>query len=325
MDDKISIVIPVYNVENYLDECIESVTSQTYRNLEIIIVDDGSTDQSGRICDSWAQKDERIRIIHKKNGGRSDARNAGISAATGDYIGFVDGDDVIFPDMYDVLYRILKKENAQISCCKAKKETSFDLKKRRKRKEESVLLFDTDAAMKSLVLEEEIQVTIWDKLYRSSVLEGVFFEKNRYYEDEFWSYQAIARANRIVFVDEELYGYRQRADSFMNESFSLKFLDFLDAREERLKFLEKYYPELVFAAKCNLRFECIRAYQLSVLHLSGEDQKIVKSKAIEKSKQYPVFYKDYKGLPPGRQVWCFLSGISFSATCYIRNWLHFGP
>lgn len=325
MEEKISIVIPVYNVENYVDECIESVVRQTYQNLEIIIVNDGSTDESGRKCDSWAVRDARIRVIHQKNGGLSEARNTGISAATGAYIGFVDGDDVVFPDMYDMLYRILKKENAQISCCKPKKDICFHLEKKSNPEEFSTRLFDADAAMRSLVLEEDILVTVWNKLYSRAVMEGLSFEKGRYHEDEFWSYQVIARADRIVSVDGELYGYRQRPNSLMTRSYSLKHLDLLDARVNRLLFLEKNNPELVSAARCNLRFECIRAYQLSVCNLSGEDLKAGKRKAFETAKQYPVFYKDYRGLPVGRQVWCFMSRISFSATCHIRNWLHFGP
>lgn len=325
MEEKISIVIPVYNVENYLDECIESIVRQTYQNLEIIIVDDGSTDESGRKCDSWAVRDARIRVIHQKNGGLSEARNTGISVAAGAYIGFVDGDDVVFPDMYDILYRTMKKEDAQISCCKPERDVSFDLEKKSNTEELPVQLFDADEAMHSLVLEEDILVTVWNKLYSRAVIEGLPFEKGRYHEDEFWSYQVIARADRIVSVDGELYGYRQRPNSLMTQSYSLKHLDLLDARVNRLLFLEKNNPELVSAARCNLRFECIRAYQLSVCNLSGEDLKIGKRKASETAKQYPVFYRDYRGLPFGKQVWCFMSGISFSATCHIRNWLHFGP
>lgn len=322
--DKISIIIPVYNVEAYVDECIDSVIHQTYPNLEIIIVDDGSKDQSGRKCDEWAKRDERIRVVHQKNGGLSDARNTGMSVATGKYIGFVDADDVIFPDMYAKLYRILQEGHAQISCCDCKKAISFDLEKEQASEKISVKQMNTIEAMKALILEE-IQVTVWNKLYSRAVVEGVFFQKGRYHEDEFWMYQIIDRADKIVSTNLELYGYRQRENSIMTQAYSLKHLDLLDARVNRYNFLESKYPELAMHAKCNLCFECIRAYQLSCLKLSKDEKEIGKKKAMGIAKQYPVRYRDYKNLPIGRRVWCFLSRLSFPTTCYIRNRFHFGP
>ena len=115
MEKLVSVIVAVYNIEEYLPRCVDSILAQTYRNLEIILVDDGSKDQSGSICDSYAEKDRRIKVIHKKNGGLSDARNAGMDAATGEYIGFVDGDDWIEPDMYRAMYFACEKEKAQRS------------------------------------------------------------------------------------------------------------------------------------------------------------------------------------------------------------------
>ncbi len=323
--DKISIIIPVYNVEKYVDECIESVIHQTYRNLEIILVDDGSKDQSGRKCDLWAEKDARIRVIHQENRGISDARNIGMAAASGNYIGFVDGDDMVFPDMYTRLYESLIEGNAQISCCKARRGIEFPPDQSCDTGDCAVRLWKSKEAMKELVLEGEIQVTVWNKLYLRSLLAGLAFEKDRYHEDEFWTYQAIARAERIVSLGAELYGYRQRENSVMTQHYSLKHLDLLDARASRLLFLEKNNPELIPDARCNLRFECIRAYQLSVLKMSGEAREKGKRKAMETALKYPLKYADYRNLPYGKQVWCFLSVISFPAVCYIRNWFHFGP
>ena len=115
--DLISVVVPVYKVEKYLDECVQSIVNQTHRNLEIILVDDGSPDRCPQLCDEWAEKDSRIRVIHQKNGGLSAARNAGLDVAKGDYIGFVDSDDYIAPDMYEQLLIPLLKENKKTSCC----------------------------------------------------------------------------------------------------------------------------------------------------------------------------------------------------------------
>lgn len=115
--DKISIVVPIYNVEKYLDQCVKSIINQTYKNLEIILVNDGSIDNSGKICDKYKRQDNRVIVIHKENGGSSDARNVGIQIATGKYIGFVDSDDYIEKDMYEFLYNNMINENADISCC----------------------------------------------------------------------------------------------------------------------------------------------------------------------------------------------------------------
>ena len=117
MKELISIIVPVYNIENYLDKCIESIVHQTYKNLEILLIDDGSTDHSGKKCDEWAKKDKRIRVIHKKNGGVSSARNIGLEKAKGEYIGFVDGDDFVNKKMYEEMHRQMKKNNADFVIC----------------------------------------------------------------------------------------------------------------------------------------------------------------------------------------------------------------
>ncbi|MCI5648702.1 MAG: glycosyltransferase [Fusicatenibacter sp.] len=332
----ISIVIPVFNVQDYVDDCLESVIYQTYQNLEIIVVDDGSTDQSGSKCDAWAKKDTRIRVIHKKNGGLSDARNAGLAYASGNYIGFVDGDDVVFPEMYRMLYESMIETSAQISCCKPQRGEHFSMQLLRNKNvydpesgleeiKSSWKIMTNHDAMHALVYEDNFSVTVWNKLYERSVLEGIIFEKGKYHEDEFWTYQVIEKANLIVLLDVELYGYRQRENSVMNQTYSLRHLDLLDARINRLLFIEQKYPELISAVKCNLRFECIRAFQLSALTMEGKMAKIARKKAHTVAKQYPIRYEDYRSLPIGRQIWCLMSRISFPLTCYIRNWLHYGP
>lgn len=120
MKERISVVVPVYNVEQYLEKCVNSIINQTYKNLEIILVDDGATDKSGKLCDELAKLDNRIMVYHKKNGGLSDARNYGVERATGDYIGFVDGDDYIDAEMYEKLYEAIKKENVDVAECNLK-------------------------------------------------------------------------------------------------------------------------------------------------------------------------------------------------------------
>lgn len=162
MEELISVVVPVYNVQDCLDKCLESIVSQTYENLEIIVIDDGSTDLSSKKCDEWLKKDNRIKVIHQENKGLAEARNVGISKSTGKYISFVDSDDFIDSKMIEILYKTLVKTNSQISVCKFKRVDNYskvNLKKTGEIKE-----FDAKGALISL-LKEDISVHIWDKLY----------------------------------------------------------------------------------------------------------------------------------------------------------------
>lgn len=163
MEELISVVVPVYNVQDCLDECLESIVSQTYKNLEIIVIDDGSTDLSSKKCDEWSKKDSRIKVIHQENKGLAETRNVGISKSTGKYISFVDSDDFIDSKMIEILYKTLVKTNSQISVCKFKRVDNYskvNLKRTGKIKE-----FDAKGALINLLKEEDISVHIWDKLY----------------------------------------------------------------------------------------------------------------------------------------------------------------
>ena len=163
MEELISVVVPVYNVQDCLDNCLESVVSQTYKNLELIVIDDGSKDSSSQKCDWWKEKDSRIKVIHQENKGLAETRNVGISKSTGKYISFVDSDDFIDSKMIETLYKTLVKTNSQISACKFKRVDNYskvNLKKTGEIKE-----FDAKEALMSLLNEEDISVHIWDKLY----------------------------------------------------------------------------------------------------------------------------------------------------------------
>lgn len=321
----ISVIIPVYNVENYLDDCLKSVSGQIYDNMEIIVVDDGSTDSSGMICDEWEKKDHRILVIHKENGGLSDARNIGLQAANGNFIAFVDSDDVIHPHMYQKLYEMIKDTGCEISCCRVKKDSIFENFSWNINNELQMRQYSDEEALRAIIKNEDISVTVWNKLYTRDVIKNIYFESEKIHEDEFWSYQVLAKAEKIMMTNQYYYGYRQRDKSIMNRQYSVQNLDLLDARAQRLEFLEKNYPKLISLARCDLRFECIRAMQFCLLLLEADDLKISKCRINAMVKSYPLKYRDYRILPFGRQVWCVLSNISFGATCHIRNRLHFGP
>ncbi len=240
MSALISVIIPIYKVEEYLDECVCSVVNQTYTNLEIILVDDGSPDNCQQMCDEWACKDSRIKVIHKANGGLSDARNAGIDAATGEYIAFVDSDDFIRPDMLERLHAASVKESADIAACGiltcgGAKQTAWGCRDFAGSSEQILALLYDDTAY---------PVAAWNKLYRSSCWKVLRFPVGKICEDAFTTYQVIHGASRIVMLPEALYCYRIRPGSIMTSSFSLKKMDEEEAWRCNYQFVEKYYPRL---------------------------------------------------------------------------------
>ena len=166
--DLISVIVPVYNVEKYLDKCIQSIVDQTYTNLEIILVDDGSPDNSGAICDEWAEKDNRIKVIHKANGGLSDARNAGLDIATGEYIAFVDSDDYIELDFYDKLYNVIKATNCDISICNLRKVYENNNVSVNNCDTFEITEYSTTEAMSALI-DDKIRQVVWNKLYKADI------------------------------------------------------------------------------------------------------------------------------------------------------------
>lgn len=185
----LSVIVPVYNVAPYLERCIKSIINQSYQNLEIILIDDGSTDNSGTICDAWAEKDERIMVIHKKNGGLSDARNVGLKVASGAYITFVDSDDWLNLNMYEKLMKIGMAQNCDIVMCNFQKisdENSISICNN----DYKIEFYDTISALKALITEQ-IQQVVWNKIYKKELLNGIYFESGRFHEDEFWSYKII--------------------------------------------------------------------------------------------------------------------------------------
>jgi glycosyltransferase involved in cell wall biosynthesis len=244
--NKISIIIPVYNVEKYLSTCLDSVINQTYQNLEIILVNDGSTDSCPQICDTYSAIDHRIKVIHKKNGGLSDARNAGYQEVTGDYLAFVDSDDKVALDLYQNLIEASILYNADIvECGFLKFQDEKDLEKTIG--QNKVEEFETEKALELLLIEDLKQV-VWNKLYKSDVVNNLLFEKNKIHEDEFWTYQIFARAKKIVRVNKPLYFYRQQNESIMAEKYSVKRLAGIEAREERIEFVKQKFPKLTYLA-----------------------------------------------------------------------------
>lgn len=260
----ISVIIPVYNVEEFMDQCIRSVVEQTYKNLEIILVDDGSPDQSGKKCDEWEKKDPRIRVIHKKNGGLSDARNAGMAVAKGDYIGFIDSDDYISEDMYEVLLNLCLENDLPLSCVRN------DTFGRGYEPPKDNGKMEIVSARKMLImitwpwLYPDLYTTmrVMPRLYRRDIVEGVLFPKGRCYEDITFSTEVFQRAGKIAFYNRALYHYRLREDSITGKdrAFNIKCLtDRLPQVKKQLEMLEQYrYDDLIVMCRYRATLELYR-------------------------------------------------------------------
>lgn len=238
-NSKISVIIPIYKVEKYLKKCIESVQKQTYKNIEIILIDDGSPDECPRICDFYASNDSRIKVIHKINGGLSDARNAGIQIATGEYIGFVDSDDWIDESMFEILMLYIIKNNADISEIGVKYQYNDHIEYNNNTKIE-VLTHD-ESMSAFLEQTKNIKGCVWAKLYKSNIVKNLKFPIGRLHEDAFFTYKAIYNSRRYVIGTECLYNYRQDRDgsimsTIIHENDSKSKNDIIDAFEERNQF-----------------------------------------------------------------------------------------
>lgn len=237
MKKNISIIVPIYKVEKQLKKCINSILNQTFSNFELILVDDGSPDNCGKICDEYQKKDNRIKVIHKENGGLSDARNAGLDIAKGEYIGFVDSDDIIHPRMYEILFKCINKNNSDIVQCKFKKfKNSDEVKDDLDNYNEIFEEYDNNSAIMDMMDNNKINVNSWNKLYKSELFQTLRFPKGKIHEDEFLTYKLLYNSKKITYVDQELYYYYQNDNGIMNGSSILKRLDRIEALEERSKF-----------------------------------------------------------------------------------------
>ncbi len=321
MGPLISVIIPVYKVEEYLDRCVSSVLNQTYKNLEMILVDDGSPDRCPELCDEWGKKDLRIKVIHKENGGLSDARNAGMKICTGELVAFLDSDDWIHPDFYQTLFDAMVEFNCDIAECDYIK-TSGNKPENRLNYAEP-LVCETDEAMKLHIADKCFKQVVWNKLYKKELLTAEF-EKGKYNEDVFWTYQIIAGAKKLVHVHSEMLYYFQRSDSIMGETYSIKRLDGVEGEFLRCRYIKNQYPDLYPGACISLWFTCLYHGQKAIKYLKKTDYLGVLLKLHEYSDEHVLTYEAKKRLSLSYKVWWVLYRISFLNTCRIRNFLKIG-
>lgn len=254
----VSVVIPIYKVEEYLPACVDSVLSQTYRNLEVILVDDGSPDRCPEIADQYAKLDKRVRVIHQKNGGLSAARNSGLQIATGEFITFIDSDDYISPEYVEVLCRAAEECDADISICDYRKVTDADRLSRVDIGTGRKIFSNIDCLKETYCpVRHGMEFIACAKLYRRCLFQKyqILYPVGKLHEDVFTTYQLMYYSDRIVWCDAALYFYRVRSDSIMNCSFDLRRCSILEATVSACEFyLEKgEYGLLRYALNAHMR------------------------------------------------------------------------
>jgi glycosyltransferase involved in cell wall biosynthesis len=264
----VSVIIPVYNVEKYLSNCLDSVISQTYNNLEIIVIDDGSTDNSGRICDEYAKKDKRIKVIHKKNGGLSDARNTGLNLHTGHYITFIDSDDWVDNNYIEEQINTAIKTNSDIVA------TSHSIHYKNRiinLANNEVSTITPKEALKRILYSRDLDISSWAKLYKDTLFKTIRFPKNRLYEDSATTYKLIDLSNHITIKSISTYNYRMNNNSITRNSFNANKFDLIKSTKDMTDYVTEHYPDLRKAAK--RRLEYARLSTLTQLAKSDKEYK----------------------------------------------------
>lgn len=286
----ISVIIPVYNVEKYLNRCIDSIVCQTYKSLDIILIDDGSTDRSSNICDDYAMADTRIRVIHKKNGGLSDARNRGLQVAKGEFIHFVDGDDFIATDAIGFLLESILSNDSDIATFSYVMHYTEDADvgslKVAKNKQ---LVLSTEDSLERLLYQKGVTTSAAMKLYKQKLFRpNIVFPVGKLNEDLGTVYKLFSNAEKVVINTVQKYYYYQRVGSIMQSKFSHSRMDGLSFAEEQLAYIENKYPTLIAAAQNRLFIEAVAI--LFKVPLVGKDYRndYVRSVRIVKSYRLKV-------------------------------------
>lgn len=269
----ISIIVPVYKVEKYLEKCIQSIINQTYNNLQIILVDDGSPDNCGKICDKYAQKDNRIEVIHKTNGGLSDARNVGISKAKGKYIGFVDSDDYIEKSMYEDLYNLMEEKQSDVCICNFYNVVGNN--KVLKNPNNGIQEYNKIDILREILVDSKIQSYAWNKLYKKELFDNIKYPVGKKYEDIGTTFYILEKCNKIIVTGTPEYYYLNRDDSIVNNVNEKTITDYIELITERYDYIEKNLKELDQYNKYYLTKTLITAYNdiVNLKNIENETRK----------------------------------------------------
>jgi glycosyltransferase involved in cell wall biosynthesis len=270
---KVSIVIPVYKVEKYLRKCLDSVVAQTYKNIEVILVDDGSPDDCGRICDEYAEIYSFIKVIHQNNQGLSAARNNAVPQSTGEFITFIDSDDFVTPDYVEYLVSLMKKNRAEISV--GGTVYQYEKKPIKAPKEETKTGFcSVEKALINMNYGQDFSVYAWGKLYKRELVERNPYPVGKLYEDLANTYIIVSSSNGVAYGNKQIYYWLQRAGSIMHSGFNEKQFDGIDAVNNQLAFVAENYPNAIQAAK--VRYMAKIAELMSIAFQSTNSESIYK-------------------------------------------------
>ena len=319
----VSIVIPVYKVEPYLNRCIQSIVEQSYADLEIILVDDGSPDACPAMCDEWAGKDEIIKVIHKPNGGLSDARNAGMSAAEKEYVAFIDSDDWIAPEFIERLVQACENDGSDISAC-AVVMVWEDGRPQKLLTVRTNAVLDREEAQEALLSETLLKQPVWYKLYKRGLVCDIPFETGKQHEDVFWSYQALGKAAQVSVIDYPGYYYLQRTSSIMGAGYSLTRLDAAEAVRRRYEYIRQEFPSLEKKARLSVLSNCIYHGQMALKYLD-HDERNTAFEFLEEIKNHCEYsHSDYRDRKLAHRLWFDLGRLSLPMVCRVKNALHVG-
>ena len=318
----ISVIVPVYKVEDYLNHCLRSITSQTYENIEIILVDDGSPDRCPQICDSWKKRDNRIKVIHQNNSGGGQARNRALDIARGEFIAFVDSDDYIASTMFEFLYNQFKDDVDIVECgyCITEKDDAFF-------DDENITyeckIYDTEEAMRENIRDRIFRQLIWNKMYRKNTIGNIRFPIGSKIDDEFWTYRVLGNARRLIYTNKTLYAYRQQENSVMHLLSPERRLQSIEAKIQRHNYIIKYMPNLEAESLSNLWFTCIYQGQLAMRSMNKKEYRHILGNLQQIMQLYPI--KGYLSKISGKsKLWLRMASTSFYWTCKSRNILKIG-
>ena len=272
----ISVVVPVYNVEKYLIRCLNSIIHQTYKNIEIILIDDGSTDSSGKICDKYGEFDHRIRVIHKENGGLSDARNFGLNVMCGEYVTCIDSDDFVSSFYIENLWNAIKKSEATISMSWFIKYYDGDtVPCPQKLSCDNLQVLGREQLYERLLYQNGVEVSAWGKLYKADLFKGVRYPVGKLYEDVPTTYKLIEKSDKIAVIPNIDYYYFQRENSIAQGEFSLKKFDAINHMNSFKNFIVTNYPTLKSAAECRyFSTVCNILFQINSVEYEKQKQQL---------------------------------------------------
>lgn len=284
----ISVIIPIYNVEKYLPDCIDSILKQSYKNLEIILVDDGAIDSCGSICDCYACKDNRIVVIHKVNGGLSDARNVGLDQAHGEYIAFVDSDDYIESDMISELYDACRSHNADIAVC-GRKQVWENGTSNPMFCVDRIIEYSSEQAIEQILINGTIDSAAWDKLYRVDLFDDMRYPVGVLHEDINFTSRLFYKTNKVVKIPYIGYNYRMRMGSITKQGFKPQKMDLFYQTQKIYEFVGRYLPELKGQAE---KFYCFNLTNLMTLLIQTEKNEYMLEKLTIKKKSLLALKKN---------------------------------